>query len=125
MVTRGWEAEIRAYSARVFLREGVMQASRDFGMVLGDNLRVKALVGAGSLAADAAESQSSTTADQWWQRSSWPPACEATGRPKYPLAAAAASDNLAFELSGWRTTTGLLLHRPLQATFHFTPSIAE
>ena len=51
--------------------------------------------------------------------------CANAGRPRFPVAAAAASDNLAFELAGWRTTTGLLLHRPLTATLHFTPSIAE
>ena len=78
-MTRGWEAEVRAYTARVLLRGGLMQASRDFGMVLGDNLRVKALVGGSSLEADARESASSTTADQWWQKGSWPAASESTG----------------------------------------------
>ncbi len=47
------------------------------------------------------------------------------GLSKYPLALAAASDNLVFELAGWRTTTGLLLRKPILAALQLTPSVAK
>ncbi len=47
------------------------------------------------------------------------------GRPKYPLAMAAASDNLVFELAGWRTTTGLLLRKPIVSALQLTPTVAK
>ena len=31
MVTRSWEADVRAYTARLLLRKGTMHASKDIG----------------------------------------------------------------------------------------------
>ncbi len=47
------------------------------------------------------------------------------GRLKYPLALAAASENVAFELAGWRTSTGILLRKPILASLQLTPDIAR
>ena len=49
----------------------------------------------------------------------------ATGHVKYPLALAAASENVAFELAGWRTSTGILLRKPILASLQLTPDIAR
>ena len=47
------------------------------------------------------------------------------GHIKYPLALAAASENLAFEMAGWRTSTGVLLRKPILASLQLTPDIAR
>ena len=47
------------------------------------------------------------------------------GRLKYPLALAAASENVAFELAGWRTSTGILLRKPILASLQLTPDVAR
>ncbi|EIE22084.1 hypothetical protein COCSUDRAFT_43058 [Coccomyxa subellipsoidea C-169] len=120
-----WSGEVRAFTARLLLRDGVMQMSKDLGMVMGENVRFKALVGLTSLAADEKTSESDPGKEQWFERAKWPAPNEDTGLPKYPLALAAASDNLVFELAGWRTTTGLLLRKPILAALQLTPSVAN
>ena len=47
------------------------------------------------------------------------------GNLKYPVALAAASENVAFELAGWRTSTGLMLRKPILASLQLTPDIAR
>ena len=47
------------------------------------------------------------------------------GRLKYPLALAAASENVALELAGWRTSTGMLLRKPILASLQLTPDVAR
>ena len=47
------------------------------------------------------------------------------GRLNYPLALASASENVAFELAGWRTSTGILLRKPILASLQLTPDVAR
>ncbi len=48
-------------------------------MVLGDDLRMKALVGLASVEADAKATHAASYKDHWHERRNWPPASEETG----------------------------------------------
>ncbi|CAL8461617.1 g1148 [Coccomyxa elongata] len=120
-----WNGEVRAFTVRLLLRDGIMQMSKDLGIVMGENVRFKALVGLTSLAADEKATESNSYKGHWFARDKWPAPTEDTGCPKYPLAMAAASDKMVFELAGWRTTTGLLLRKPILSALQLTPTVAN
>jgi hypothetical protein len=47
------------------------------------------------------------------------------GQPLYPLVVDAMSDHISMRVQGWRTTTGVLLQRPIKAHVDFSPSLAR
>ncbi|KAK9846403.1 hypothetical protein WJX81_003127 [Elliptochloris bilobata] len=124
------DGELRALTAHVLCRGGHLQLPRDLGMVVGEQLTFKALVGTASLEADAKASADTAAngegeQEDWFAASRRPTPTEATGRVLYPVALAVHSEHLAMELLGWRTAAGMRLHRPLLLSMQFTPALAH
>jgi hypothetical protein len=47
------------------------------------------------------------------------------GQALYPLVVDATSDHMTVRGQGWRTTTGVVLERPIRVTLDFHPSLAR
>ncbi|KAK9818270.1 hypothetical protein WJX72_009837 [[Myrmecia] bisecta] len=116
-------AEGRLMTAQLYASDGVLQLPIELQQVVGENLHAAVLIGAKNLRDDAAD----FGVDAGWVDKQRAPKAGAAGmgRALDPTVVVVNSEHVNAELSGWRTSTGLLLRKPVSASVDYTPALAK
>eukprot|EP00884_Botryococcus_braunii_P003319 jgi/Botrbrau1/12989/Bobra.384_1s0014.1 len=118
------EAQVRVRTATINLDEGRLLVSEDMAEVIGKGIFFQAAVGLERVKAALSQSDEEE-AGAWYESSNWPETTETSGEPLYPLIIDATSDHMTVRAQGWRTTTGVVLERPIRVSLDFSPSLAS